>query len=317
MGQGLLIVTSKCFVEEWAEYIRNLPEPRLFLYTETLAKRRKFGAYNLAQYDVVITTFDVRACGTINDDSLFFHLFPFFFSSKIVSCLFLYGVFFVFLLLHDFGVLAVCFFVGFLVITYNSFLIYEILMPVFLFPFLYLSIFLYYPLSPSFSISLSVSLSLLLSLSLFLSLSLSLSLSLYLSQSLSCIDYFLSSDNKFLNFTFMSCQIVRSKEVCVPEEASSEEEDSSDIISDNSDTSDKENDLFNIDGNSSASRTFSTGNTRVNGERDKKKRNHFTEENNEEGAKEQKVSVKKGAERQKKIPWMASRTNNVLIEYVY
>ena len=58
-GRGLLIVTLKCHVEEWAEHIRNLPEPRLYLYTDTLAKRRKFGAYNLAQYDVVITTFDV------------------------------------------------------------------------------------------------------------------------------------------------------------------------------------------------------------------------------------------------------------------
>ena len=58
-GQGLLIVTFKSRVEEWAEIIRNLPEPRLFLYTDTLAKRRKFGVYNLAQYDVVITTFDV------------------------------------------------------------------------------------------------------------------------------------------------------------------------------------------------------------------------------------------------------------------
>ena len=58
-GQGLLIVTFKSRVEEWAENIRNLPEPRLFLYTDTLSKRRKFGVYNLAQYDVVITTFDV------------------------------------------------------------------------------------------------------------------------------------------------------------------------------------------------------------------------------------------------------------------
>ena len=127
---------------------------------------------------------------TIHSSFIYFH---FFFPSKIVSCFFsLWSIFF-FLLLHDYGVFAVCFFVGFLVITYNSFLIYEILMPVFLFLFLYLSIFLYYPLSPSFSISLSVSLSLLLSLSISVSLTLSLSLSISVNPSpISIISYLLT-----------------------------------------------------------------------------------------------------------------------------
>ena len=56
---ALLIVTQKAHVEEWAGLIRDLPWPRLMVYTETLAKRRKLGAHNLAQHDVVITTFDV------------------------------------------------------------------------------------------------------------------------------------------------------------------------------------------------------------------------------------------------------------------
>jgi hypothetical protein len=57
-SQAVLIVTIKSQVEVWATYIRNLPEPRLLLYTDSLVKRRKLGAYNLSQYDVIITTFD-------------------------------------------------------------------------------------------------------------------------------------------------------------------------------------------------------------------------------------------------------------------
>ena len=56
---ALLIVTLKAHVEEWAGHVRNLPWPRLLVYTDALPKRRKLGAYNLAQYDVVVTTFDV------------------------------------------------------------------------------------------------------------------------------------------------------------------------------------------------------------------------------------------------------------------
>ena len=59
-SEGLLIVTVKSQIEEWARHIRSLPEPRLLVYTDTLAKRRKCGAHNVAQYDVVITTFEVR-----------------------------------------------------------------------------------------------------------------------------------------------------------------------------------------------------------------------------------------------------------------
>jgi hypothetical protein len=59
-SEAVLIVTQKDQIEVWAGIIRDLSEPRLFLYTDTLAKRRKTGAHNLAQYDVVITTFDVR-----------------------------------------------------------------------------------------------------------------------------------------------------------------------------------------------------------------------------------------------------------------
>ena len=59
-SDAVLIVTQKDQVEVWAGIIRDLSETRLFLYTDTLAKRRKTGAHNLAQYDVVITSFDVR-----------------------------------------------------------------------------------------------------------------------------------------------------------------------------------------------------------------------------------------------------------------
>jgi hypothetical protein len=59
-SDAVLIVTQKDQIEAWAGIIRDLSEPRLFLYTETLAKRRRTGAHNLAQHDVVITTFDVR-----------------------------------------------------------------------------------------------------------------------------------------------------------------------------------------------------------------------------------------------------------------
>jgi hypothetical protein len=58
-SSAVLIVTLKAHVEEWAGHVRNLPWPRLMVYTDTLPKRRKLGAYNLAQYDVVVTTFDV------------------------------------------------------------------------------------------------------------------------------------------------------------------------------------------------------------------------------------------------------------------
>jgi hypothetical protein len=59
-SNALLIVAPKGQVELWAEEIRSLTQPRLCVYTATLAKRRKIGAHSLAQYDVVITTFDVR-----------------------------------------------------------------------------------------------------------------------------------------------------------------------------------------------------------------------------------------------------------------
>ena len=59
-SQGLLIVVNKNKIEEWAEIVRGTPEPSLLLYTSALASRRKIGAHGLAQYDVVITTFDVR-----------------------------------------------------------------------------------------------------------------------------------------------------------------------------------------------------------------------------------------------------------------
>lgn len=59
-SNALLIVAPKGQVEVWAEEIRSLTQPRLCVYTATLAKRRKIGAHSLAQYDVVITTFDVR-----------------------------------------------------------------------------------------------------------------------------------------------------------------------------------------------------------------------------------------------------------------
>lgn len=59
-SDAILIVTLKDQIEIWARIIRDISDQRLFLYTDTLAKRRKTGAHNLAQYDVVITTFDVR-----------------------------------------------------------------------------------------------------------------------------------------------------------------------------------------------------------------------------------------------------------------
>jgi hypothetical protein len=59
-GCGTLIVTSKACVEDWASVVRNMPSARLHVYTEPLASRRRKGAHNLAQYDVVVTTFDVR-----------------------------------------------------------------------------------------------------------------------------------------------------------------------------------------------------------------------------------------------------------------
>jgi SNF2-related domain len=59
-SNALLIVAPKGQVEVWAAEIRSLTQPRLCVYTATLAKRRKIGAHSLAQYDVVITTFDVR-----------------------------------------------------------------------------------------------------------------------------------------------------------------------------------------------------------------------------------------------------------------
>ena len=58
-SNALLIVAPKGEVEVWAENIRSLAQPRLCVYTDTLAKRRKIGAHSWAQYDVVITTFDV------------------------------------------------------------------------------------------------------------------------------------------------------------------------------------------------------------------------------------------------------------------
>jgi SNF2-related domain len=59
-SNALLIVAPKGQIEVWAEEIRSLTQPRLCVYTATLGKRRKIGAHSLAQYDVVITTFDVR-----------------------------------------------------------------------------------------------------------------------------------------------------------------------------------------------------------------------------------------------------------------
>ena len=66
-SQALLIVTTKAHVEEWATYIRATPWPRLLLYTDTLAKRRKMGAHNISQFDVVITTFDVSVYSNLNN----------------------------------------------------------------------------------------------------------------------------------------------------------------------------------------------------------------------------------------------------------
>ena len=61
-SNALLIVAPRGEVEAWARIIRELTLPRLCVYTDTLAKRRKIGANSLSQYDVVITTFDVRKC---------------------------------------------------------------------------------------------------------------------------------------------------------------------------------------------------------------------------------------------------------------
>ena len=60
-SRAMLIVGLKDQVEVWASEIRNLTHSRLLVYTDALAKRRQIGAHNLAQYDVVITTFDVSA----------------------------------------------------------------------------------------------------------------------------------------------------------------------------------------------------------------------------------------------------------------
>lgn len=56
---GTLVVTSKKDLDSWEKAIRNIASAKLHLYTDTLAKRRKFGAYRVASYDFVLTTFDV------------------------------------------------------------------------------------------------------------------------------------------------------------------------------------------------------------------------------------------------------------------
>ena len=56
---NLLIVTHKSGCEEWAAYFRAQPHTSLLIYSEPLAKRRRMGIEKIANYDVVIVTFDV------------------------------------------------------------------------------------------------------------------------------------------------------------------------------------------------------------------------------------------------------------------
>ena len=90
-SNALLIVAPRGEVEAWARIIRGLALPRLCVYTDTLAKRRKIGAHSLSQYDVVITTFDVRTylaehsvvwCDAISQHVISYHIM----SYHITSC---------------------------------------------------------------------------------------------------------------------------------------------------------------------------------------------------------------------------------------
>ena len=53
-----LILTTKPYIEDWAEIFRSLPQISLLVYNENLAKRRRLGVHKISSYDVVIATFD-------------------------------------------------------------------------------------------------------------------------------------------------------------------------------------------------------------------------------------------------------------------
>ena len=88
-------------------------------------------------------------------------------------------------------------------------------------------------------------------------------------------------------------QILRAKEACVPEEDSSDNECSSDDISENSDSYEKENNSPDL--NSERNNTVNKNDMR-------------------KGRKIDELDAKKKVDTLKKIPWMTNRKSGVLIE---
>ena len=88
-------------------------------------------------------------------------------------------------------------------------------------------------------------------------------------------------------------QILRAKEACVPEEDSSDNECSSDDISENSDSYEKENNSPDL--NSERNNTENKNDMR-------------------KGRKIDELDAKKKVDTLKKIPWMTNRKSGVLIE---
>ena len=121
-------------------------------------------------------------------------------------------------------------------------------------------------------------------------------MSLFLSPSLSVSPFlFISITASVLS------QILRAKEACVPEEDSSDQEGSSDEISENSDSYEKENNPPRLS-------TFQRN--EIDHKNDLRKERE--RENEEWGTVD--ANVNKEVEIQKKIPWITNRKNGVLTE---
>jgi hypothetical protein len=63
---GVLVVTSKKDISFWENLINCdsgseelMTGAKIHCYTDSLSKRRKFGAFRIASHDIVFTTFDV------------------------------------------------------------------------------------------------------------------------------------------------------------------------------------------------------------------------------------------------------------------
>ena len=103
----------------------------------------------------------------------------------------------------------------------------------------------------------------------------------------------MSSPFQWVIAPYFFSQILRAKEACVPEEDSSDNECSSDDISENSDSYEKENNSPDL--NSERNNTENKNDMR-------------------KGRKIDELDAKKKVDTLKKIPWMTNRKSGVLIE---